>query len=689
GNAPVVVARGGFSGLFPDSSNLAYQDVVQVSLPSVVVWCDVQLTKDGAGICLPDISLQQETDINSVYGTNNASYLINGVTKQGWLSLDFTLAQLNNVTLVQQNLSRAPYFDDALPILTVQEVVNIANAPGLWLNVQHDAFFSEHKLSMRSFIISVSRDVIINYISSPEIGFLHSVASRLTNSTKLVFRFLGPDDVEPTTNETYSSLLSNLTLIGTFASGILVPKTYIWPVNSSRYLLNYTSLVSDAHKAGLEVYASDFANDGDLPFNFYYDPVSEYLSYFDNGVFSVDGVISDFPITPSAAIGCFSHLGRNAAIEVNILVISNEGASGIYPGCTDKAYEQAAADGADVLDCPVQISSDGIPFCLGSINLRDRTNAAQSAFLSQATDNPDLNIQSGIFTYNLTWSQIQTLSPAMYSPYAVGSSLYRNPIAANEGKFLQLSEFLAFASNNATSVSEILIGVENDAYLAQNQGLDLSGAVLDVLSQFQPKKKILIRSSDSAVLWRFKNNSSSSGYELVYLVEENIGGILNSTVSEIAKFASSVVISKESVFPLDRQFTTGQTTVVGFLQGYNLSVYVQDFQNEFFSQPWDFYSDATVEINSYVSGVGINGVVTDYPGTANRYRRRRCLGYKNTPNYMLPVQPGSLITLLVKNQLPPAPAPSPVLTEGDVIEAPLPPVVPRVENVKNETSAPA
>lgn len=91
------------------------------------------------------------------------------------------------------------------------------------------------------------------------------------------------------------------------------------------------------------------------------------------------------------------------------MVISNEGASGDFPGCTDKAYEKAVSDGVDILDCPVQITSDGIPFCMGSINLRDRTTVAQSDFINRATNNPDLGIIDGIFTYNLTWTEIQSL----------------------------------------------------------------------------------------------------------------------------------------------------------------------------------------------------------------------------------------------------------------------------------------
>lgn len=91
------------------------------------------------------------------------------------------------------------------------------------------------------------------------------------------------------------------------------------------------------------------------------------------------------------------------------MVISNEGASGNFPGCTDLAYGKAVSDGVDILDCPVQMTNDGIPFCLGSINLRDRTNVAQSDLSNLATNNPDLKIENGIFAYNLTWSQIQSL----------------------------------------------------------------------------------------------------------------------------------------------------------------------------------------------------------------------------------------------------------------------------------------
>ncbi|TKY57363.1 Glycerophosphodiester phosphodiesterase GDPDL4 [Spatholobus suberectus] len=526
--------------------------------------------------------------------------------------------------------SRSNLFDGlGFPILTIEDLVTLNQKPkGIWLNIQHDAFYTQHNLSMRKVVLSASKSIVFSYISSPEVGFLRSITTRFNpKKTKLVFRFMDVGDTEPSTNQTY-----------------------------------------DAHNAGLEVFASDFVNDVPSSFNYSYDPLTEYLQFIDNGDFSVDGVLSDFPITPFEAIGCFAHLGTNATKTGKTLIISKYGASGDYPACTDLAYKQAISDGVDVLDCPVQMSKEGTPFCLNSIDLIESTTVAQSSFSKFAMTIPEIKSGSGIFAFNLTWNEIKDLTPSILNPFAK-YRLFRNPKNKNAGKLVRLSDFLSLTQNQ-TSLSGVVIIVETAGY-------DKPGP-----------QKVYIQSTNSSVLLNFKEKTS---YELVYKIDENVGDAANAAVKDIKSFASSVIVSKDSVFSSNSKFLTGSTKIVPKLKAANLSVFVETFSNEFVSQAWDFFSDATVEINSYIQEATIDGIITDFPKTADRYRRNKCLNLgNNTPPYMESVQPGGLYSLITKDYLPPAAAPLPPLTESEVTEPPVPSVakIAPASSPSAESSAP-
>lgn len=90
----MVIARGGFSGLYPDSSDFAYSTAEQTSLSNVILWCDVQLTKDREGICFPNIKLENATDIGKNSGYKSKTYSVNGVQTSGYFSVDYTLKEL-------------------------------------------------------------------------------------------------------------------------------------------------------------------------------------------------------------------------------------------------------------------------------------------------------------------------------------------------------------------------------------------------------------------------------------------------------------------------------------------------------------------------------------------------------------------------------------------------------------------
>jgi glycerophosphoryl diester phosphodiesterase len=95
GDPPAVIAKGGFSGLFPDSSENAY--VFAASTQDSALWCDVRLTKDAVGICLPDIRMDNCTSIANVFPKGGNTYRVNGVSTKGWFSVDYDSSQLANV----------------------------------------------------------------------------------------------------------------------------------------------------------------------------------------------------------------------------------------------------------------------------------------------------------------------------------------------------------------------------------------------------------------------------------------------------------------------------------------------------------------------------------------------------------------------------------------------------------------
>uniref|UniRef100_A0A0D9X9H3 glycerophosphodiester phosphodiesterase n=1 Tax=Leersia perrieri TaxID=77586 RepID=A0A0D9X9H3_9ORYZ len=180
--------------------------------------------------------------------------------------------------------TRTNKFDSCdIRIFTVAGFMSLVKPSSSWLNVEHDIFYTEHGLNMTNYIFSVQKLGLVKYISSPELGFLQSLSGDINRKVKLVFRFLDKSLSDPSTNKTYNSMLSNLTFIKTIASGIMVPKNYIWPVTSDNYVQLPTQIVKDAHNAGLEIYASDFSNDGIFPYNYSYDPLGEYLSFVSDG----------------------------------------------------------------------------------------------------------------------------------------------------------------------------------------------------------------------------------------------------------------------------------------------------------------------------------------------------------------------------------------------------------------------
>jgi glycerophosphoryl diester phosphodiesterase len=163
---------------------------------------------------------------------------------------------------------------------------------------------------------------------------------------------------------------------------------------------------------------------------------------------------------------------------------------------------------------------------------------------------------------------------------------------------------------------------QNAAFIAKSLGIDMVDSVTAALSAAgfsnQTTKEVLIRSTDSAVLVKLKQQETEC--KLVYTLPLGIGDASKPSLKDIKAFAEAVVVDRTSVFALSYDFIMGQNRIVRDLQAAGLAVYAQVFRNEYVAHPFDFLGDPTVEINYYVQTFNLSGMITDFPKTVRRYK---------------------------------------------------------------------
>lgn len=363
GAAPIVVAHRGASGYLPEETLEAYS--LAIDLGADVIEPDLIATKDGVLIARHDPNLGYSTDVAShaEFAARKKTIQVDGETQTGWFASDFTLAEIKTLGAISTDAERPQQYNGAYKIVTFQEIIDLVKARtastgrtiAVYPETKNPTYHRDIGLPLEDTLIAQIKAAGWNsksapiYVQSFEPSSLKYLKSKGLE-TRLI-QLIDADDVNLKTGaltfaapydrpydwlkagdtRLFSAMVTpaGLTEIKAYADGIGPWKRYIITVkgtlNASGNVTDIngdgkineadttsqpaTTLIADAHKAGLFVHPYTFRNEQRrLASDYKGDPKNEYLAFYRLGV---DGVFADFTDTAIAARSTYlKEMGR-------------------------------------------------------------------------------------------------------------------------------------------------------------------------------------------------------------------------------------------------------------------------------------------------------------------------------------------------------------------------------------------
>jgi glycerophosphoryl diester phosphodiesterase len=259
---PLVIAHRGASGERPEHTLMAY--TLAIDEGADFIEPDLVCTKDGHLVVRHENEISGTTDVagRAEFAGRKATRTIDGAKVTGWFTEDFTLAELKTLRARERLPTLRPgsaKFDGLYAIPTYQEVVDLAEAEGrrvgrvigTYPEMKHPAYFAGIGLPLEARLADALKRNGLNSASAPvlvqcfEAEPLKAIG-RLTRARRVMLVAQGPAPVD-------IKSAAGLKAIAAFAEGLGPEWPLVVPIVDGG-LGPATSLVKDAHAAGLQVH---------------------------------------------------------------------------------------------------------------------------------------------------------------------------------------------------------------------------------------------------------------------------------------------------------------------------------------------------------------------------------------------------------------------------------------------------
>lgn len=317
--ALLIVGHRGASGYRPEHTLASYELAARMGADYMEP--DLVITKDGVLVCRHEPEIGGTTDVASrpEFADRKRTVVLDGVSVTGWWTHDFTLPELKTLrateripAIRQQNT----LYDGRFEVPTFQEVLDLRKRLskeldrelGVFPETKHPTYFKNLGLALEGPLVRTLRRNGLDrrgakvFVQSFEATNLRELADRYRIQVPLVF-LTGASGGPFNDPRSYADYLTpaGLRELNDYVSGLGPEKGQIIPRKADGTLGTPTSLVRDAHRAGLKVIPYTFrAENSFLPAELrvgadpsaYGKAIDEQVTFLRTGI---DGLFTDNP----------------------------------------------------------------------------------------------------------------------------------------------------------------------------------------------------------------------------------------------------------------------------------------------------------------------------------------------------------------------------------------------------------
>ncbi|MFJ5532193.1 glycerophosphodiester phosphodiesterase [Streptomyces sp. NPDC093261] len=319
---PAVIGHRGAGGYRPEHTFGSYELALDLGA-DIVEAGDLVPTKDGHLVCRHEPEIGGTTDVadHPEFAGRKTTKVLDGVSTTGWFTEDFTLAELKTLRAIERipaTRQRNTLYNGRWEIPTFEEVLRWQDeqtrrrGKQVWIypETKHPTYFRRLGLGLEERLAKILRahgkdrrksPVIIQSFESTSIRRLNKLVGNPLVVLLSAANTRPWDFVETGDPRTVADLITpkGLKEIASYAQGIGPTLDLVIPKDANGALAQPSTLVADAHAAGLILHPYTMRNENTfLPTDFhrgtdpsaYGDAFGAFKTYFATGI---DGVFTD------------------------------------------------------------------------------------------------------------------------------------------------------------------------------------------------------------------------------------------------------------------------------------------------------------------------------------------------------------------------------------------------------------